>query len=440
MKKADIALILPFLCSIFLQLSIGEFPYELFAFPCNIICLIGSAIVLAIIQWKWPNSTFCQYVSSVRISVIAIGGFALCCTVLGVCKQNGDYHALGIHQVQHSWWFIYSLSLLLIVLYMVIIKHLRRGGLRFALNHLGLLIALVAGFVGSVDENSFQSVLWKGQGLQDFIVEYDDHGQALSYEAKIMLDGKERSLRVNHPLKLNAYTDVYLLDYDTDNKEVQYCVIETVTQPWKGAMYLGIIMMVIGSALLLIKGNELSFKNKDGYLKKGRLEILLLVVTILFAIFLFVHLFSPYFDYKSMPAILQSWWFVPHVAAYMFAYAVLGCATLLCIIELFKGTAIYKQDVKCLVYIGLAFLSLGMLFGSLWAKKAWGTFWGWDPKETWAVITWSIYLIYIHLSLQGKNNTRALYYLLLLGFICIQMCWWGVKLLPVAESSAHIYN
>ena len=41
-----------------------------------------------------------------------------------------------------------------------------------------------------------------------------------------------------------------------------------------------------------------------------------------------------------------------------------------------------------LVYVGMAFLTIGMLFGALWAKEAWGHYWNWDPKETWAAATW----------------------------------------------------
>ena len=49
-----------------------------------------------------------------------------------------------------------------------------------------------------------------------------------------------------------------------------------------------------------------------------------------------------------------------------------------------------------LVNVGLAFMTLGMLFGALWAKEAWGHYWSWDPKETWAAATWLGYLCYIH--------------------------------------------
>ncbi len=129
-----------------------------------------------------------------------------------------------------------------------------------------------------------------------------------------------------------------------------------------------------------------------------------------------------------MPA-LQSWWFVPHVAVYIFSYSVLGCAFLFGCAEL-AGRRSFLEAADTLVYIGLAFLSLGMLSGSLWAKQAWGDFWTWDLKETWAAV----------LSFKpGRKRDVCCCLLLILGFAGLQMCWWGVNLLPAASSSLHAY-
>jgi ABC-type transport system involved in cytochrome c biogenesis permease subunit len=141
-----------------------------------------------------------------------------------------------------------------------------------------------------------------------------------------------------------------------------------------------------------------------------------------------------------MPA-LQSAWFIPHVTVYMFSYSLLGCSFLIALYSLCKG----KDDnmlksADTLVYIGTAFLTFGMLSGSIWAKQAWGHYWSWDPKETWALITWLSYLIYIHLRLIGRASRRTLCIVLIFSFICLQMCWWGVNYLPAAQESIHIYN
>ena len=85
-------------------------------------------------------------------------------------------------------------------------------------------------------------------------------------------------------------------------------------------------------------------------------------------------------------------------------------------------------------------LSIGMLLGSLWAKEAWGNYWSWDPKETWAVITWAGYLLYVHLRLFRKTGRKTLYVLLIMSFLALQMCWYGVNYLPAAQQSVHLYN
>ena len=163
----------------------------------------------------------------------------------------------------------------------------------------------------------------------------------------------------------------------------------------------------------------------------------LLVATV----FICLNIFKPEIHDESLMPALQSWWFIPHVTVYIFSYSVLGCAFILACASLVRKTGEYLPAVDTLVYIGIAFLSLGMLSGSLWAKQAWGTYWNWDPKETWALITWCIYLIYIHLRLvRRKTGLKTLSLLLIAGFLGIQMCWWGVNFLPSAQGSLHVYS
>lgn len=145
-----------------------------------------------------------------------------------------------------------------------------------------------------------------------------------------------------------------------------------------------------------------------------------------------------------MPA-LQSPWFAPHVIIYMFAYAMLGASAITggYLLWIKKSLSDTKEIFLCdnLVYVGLSFMTLGMLTGALWAKEAWGHYWSWDPKETWAAVTWFSYLSYIHLRIGMHNKRRVSLYILLLSFVFLQMCWWGINYLPSAQgSSIHTYN
>ena len=165
--------------------------------------------------------------------------------------------------------------------------------------------------------------------------------------------------------------------------------------------------------------------------------------TVLALVFICVNLFKPEIHDKTLMPALQSPWFAPHVIVYMFAYAVLGAATVLAVFLLFKKKSLTSEmDIADnLVYVGLAFLTIGMLFGALWAKEAWGHYWSWDPKETWAAITWLAYLIYVHYRQLPHHKERLALWSLIISFVLLQMCWWGINYLPSAQgSSVHTYN
>ena len=165
--------------------------------------------------------------------------------------------------------------------------------------------------------------------------------------------------------------------------------------------------------------------------------------TVLALVFICVNLFKPEIHDKTLMPALQSPWFAPHVIVYMFAYAVLGAATVLAVFLLFKKKSpTSEMDIADnLVYVGLAFLTIGMLFGALWAKEAWGHYWSWDPKETWAAITWLAYLIYVHYRQPPRHKERLALWSLIISFVLLQMCWWGINYLPSAQgSSVHTYN
>jgi len=162
--------------------------------------------------------------------------------------------------------------------------------------------------------------------------------------------------------------------------------------------------------------------------------------TLLSAVFLCINILKPEIHSKEMMPALQSPWFAPHVIIYMFAYATTGVATLMALWQLFR-----KQDqlaaIDNLTRVGLSFITIGMLFGALWAKEAWGTYWSWDPKETWAAATWLCYLIYVHLRKSRPAAVTSALLWQVICFLCLQMCWWGINYLPSAQGiSVHTYG
>ena len=174
---------------------------------------------------------------------------------------------------------------------------------------------------------------------------------------------------------------------------------------------------------------------------RWRYKWILSFSTVLATVFILLNVFKPEIHEQTLMPALQSAWFIPHVTVYMFSYSLLGCAFLIGLVGLFRKTSVFELLVSAdtLVYIGVAFLTFGMLSGAIWAKSAWGHFWSWDPKETWALVTWLVYLIYIHLRLYRRGNAGLLCFLLIFAFACLQMCWWGINYLPSAADSVHVY-
>ena len=158
--------------------------------------------------------------------------------------------------------------------------------------------------------------------------------------------------------------------------------------------------------------------------------------TMLASVFMIINIARPEIHDQTLMPALQSAWFVPHVAVYMFSYALLGCATLMALYGLFRKERDLSHAIERLLYGGVAFFTIGMLTGALWAKQAWGAYWSWDAKEAWAAATWGLYLLAIHLRGRGREFVAAV----VVAFLALQMCCYGVNYLPSAERSVHTYN
>jgi cytochrome c-type biogenesis protein CcsB len=179
---------------------------------------------------------------------------------------------------------------------------------------------------------------------------------------------------------------------------------------------------------------------------------------------------------------LQSHWLMMHVSMMLLSYAALLCGSLLsmallvitfrknidivcknnnllmksfffdeieCVNEKFKSISFlsfrnyYKYQLTQrldywsyrIISLGFIFLTIGILSGAVWANEAWGSYWSWDPKETWAFITWTIFAIYSHTrtnqSLQGTNSALVA----TIGFLIIWICYFGINLLGIGLHS-----
>ena len=164
---------------------------------------------------------------------------------------------------------------------------------------------------------------------------------------------------------------------------------------------------------------------------------------------------------KALPLVpsLQSNWLMMHVTMMMVSYATLIVGSLLSIlylaffyfnqrnqnivinldkkdsisanINLSKLSLLQTVDIWSYRIIGLGFpfLTIGIISGAVWANEAWGSYWSWDPKETWALITWLVFAVYLHSRLlKGWQGEKAAT-LGSFGFFVIWVCYLGVNFL-----------
>ncbi|KAE9610897.1 putative cytochrome c assembly protein [Lupinus albus] len=149
---------------------------------------------------------------------------------------------------------------------------------------------------------------------------------------------------------------------------------------------------------------------------------------------------------------LQSHWLMMHVSMMILSYAALLCGSLLSVAILVITVREVIQIVETMFYksqfiqqldrwgyriisLGFIFLTIGILSGAVWANEAWGSYWNWDPKETWAFITWTIFAIYLHTrkkkKLEGVNSSMVAS----MGFFIIWICYFGINLLGIGLHS-----
>lgn len=179
---------------------------------------------------------------------------------------------------------------------------------------------------------------------------------------------------------------------------------------------------------------------------RWRYKWILSFSTLLAFVFICVNLFKPEIHNKTLMPALQSPWFAPHVIVYMFSYAMLGAAALIAIYLLIRARRKGIDEGMMslcdnLVYVGMAFLTIGMLFGALWGQGGVGALLELGPEGDMAAATWLGYLIYIHYRLHHRLRYSAALGLLVFSFLLLQVCWVGVNYLPSAQGySVHTYN
>ncbi|MDO8723767.1 MAG: c-type cytochrome biogenesis protein CcsB [Syntrophales bacterium] len=161
-------------------------------------------------------------------------------------------------------------------------------------------------------------------------------------------------------------------------------------------------------------------------------------------------------DIQPLVPALQSNWLISHVVTCFVGYAAFAVSFGISILYLFKAraenisaksTALFWSYIPSssaldeisykTIAIGFPLLTIGIVTGAFWANVAWGTYWSWDPKETWSLIVWLIYAAYLHARITRGWRGKKAAVLSIVGFAATIFCYLGVNLVL---SGLHSYG
>ena len=250
-----------------LQLFVGNVPVELFRFPLNLIIAVVWLYGLYELFRARRRNVVAQFLLSPVASWLSVATLVIACMVMGLQR----------HPAVMSYPFVVAVLYVLTQLSMVIMRGWRNAAgvrWRFVCNHVGLWLAVMAGFWGAADNDILRTMVVAEQPsreayyvdgrmtllqyemqLVDFRAEYFDNGTPSSYEADVAIDGRVVTLSVNNPYARTWSEDIYLVGYEPHGQSVA-CVVQVVRQPWKWPMATGIVLLIVGAILMFVQGPQ----------------------------------------------------------------------------------------------------------------------------------------------------------------------------------------
>jgi cytochrome c-type biogenesis protein CcsB len=144
---------------------------------------------------------------------------------------------------------------------------------------------------------------------------------------------------------------------------------------------------------------------------------------------------------------LQSWWMKIHVPANFIGYGTFSLSAMVAVAYLLKSKGVLADRLPALdvlddvmykaIAVGFAFFTIATILGALWAAEAWGGYWSWDPKETWALIVWLNYAAWLHMRLMKGLRGQVAAWWALVGLLVTTFAFLGVN---IFLSGLHSYG
>ena len=262
--------------------------------------------------------------------------------------------------------------------------------------------------------------------LENFEIKfYEGSDMPSDYVSHVTIDGKPFIISMNQIVSQKGVR-LYQSDYDMD---LQGSILAMNSDPWGiPVTYCGYALLFVSLVWMLIdpKGK---FRQQLSILRQQRFPIVIFTGFLLSCFILLLYHFLGKYSAANHPLpVLNSRLLPLHVSTIMMAYTLL----LLTFIVSLVGVAMPKQRQKMyhfsqfLLFPALMLLCYGIFIGAIWANVSWGTYWSWDPKETWALITLMIYAAPAHRTFSNLSTMKYHIYMAL-AFFTILMTYLGVN-------------
>ena len=247
------------------EVCLGSFPVGIFRFPLNVLVLALWAMLMTMLYRGRAHNACARFMLSREATWLSLAMVVAIGITLGLERKPSST----------AWPTVCSLLFVQSHLLLVVLRGWRnKKGIRwrFCLTHIGLFLALGAGFWGAPDREqlrtpvhhypSSEAYTMEGEErrlpytleLKDFRIEHSENGTPTHYEAQLMVDDAMVTLRVNHPYARTISEKIYLVSFSTRSSGECYAIVEIVSEPWQWLSATGILMLIAGAMLLFIQG------------------------------------------------------------------------------------------------------------------------------------------------------------------------------------------
>ena len=278
--------------------------------------------------------------------------------------------------------------------------------------------------------------------LRKFTIDYYPGSKdPRDYRSDVEVDGEPAVISMNKILKKDGYR-FFQADYDED---LSGSILAVSRDP------AGVPVTYAGYLLLLLSMLAFFFEKQSGFRRalhrlrengrSGAMPVWVLVVLIVLAALILAYVTVFGLRGKHLLPVLRSPLLPIHVISIMLSYTLLAITMGIGIASLISGKKERRRDVSLVfLYPAVFLLAFGIFVGAVWANISWGGYWGWDPKETWALVTMLLYSAALHAGPLGGvsrrtgrptffHNPTFFHIYIIAAFLAVLITWFGVNYL-----------